>query len=117
MQPKIGCLPDGTEFRPQAGKGISYRTGILPNAVVDGVVDEVNHLLDAEVLTREHADRLVAHAEMLYANNATFNKKITNNAKGRDNLHAFMRHWAAALLKAEHPREFKKLPPGFGWSC
>ena len=100
------------------GNPIERDTPIIPCIIADGVIDEINRLLQTEVLGRAHADRLAAHAEMIYARNKRFARKIRSRfTVGRDTLYLFMRHWASSLLASEFPAEAKKLPRGYGWDC
>lgn len=118
---------DPTEYRAMkrnvklTGK-IEDDTGIIPEAVADGVLEEfqleTDFALPAE-MARTLADELATQAQAIYSHNASFAKKIRSNRDhgnaGRDTLYAFMRHWLASALKKQHPAAFKKLPGNWGW--
>lgn len=106
----IGYTPEGKLFTPKRKKGIADTTPIVPTMVADSVVAFFNGRMAKPVLTREHADRLAAHAEMIYAHNEDFKKRVNGRgSKGRDFLYTFMEHWTQAILQAEFPAEFAKL--------
>ena len=98
-------MPAKKSLRPRS---IEEDTGIIPEAVVDGVISEVNKLLHMNVEENIRSDiygYLTGYAEAVYANNPTFRKKIRSLANGgnagRDYLYSYMRHWITGeLLKA-----------------
>lgn len=45
-------------------------------------------------------DYLVARAKRLYRTNKYWGRMITDTNKGRDRLHAFMKHWAQGVKAA-----------------
>ncbi len=112
---------------------ISDDTPILPEVVADMVVGEVTAYFyyfmtedqgtdsDPELFkevnslnSRKLVNELYKQAEVVYASNKSFAKKIkAKGNKGRDALYSFMRHWLAALLKKKHPLIYKKIPRSF----
>lgn len=92
---------------------IADDTALLPGIVADGVCQEAALMVDSD-LPLEYSDRLATYADAVYDGSREFHKMM--NGKGdrpRDMLYAFMRHWLAGFLKAEHRTLFDKLPQGF----
>ena len=107
------------EARRQPNKSkigsIEDDTGILPYAVADGVLDEVQAFTGDEILdARALADRLAAMADETYKHNERFRKQIrANGDRGRDQLWVWMRHWVASELHRHYPAIYRKLPSSF----
>ena len=100
---------------------IAADTSIIPEAVAEAVVDDVQNLTGENLKNHRAAENhLVGHAEAVYAHNVTFRKKVQSEADhgnaGRDYLYMFMRHWLASWLKKHESKVFRKLPHGYGWS-
>ena len=88
-------------------------TGLLPYAVADGVLEEVERYTgDSIAFKRTLAETLGEKAETVYKLNAQFHRMI-KGAAGRDQLWAFMRHWVAAELRRTQPQIGRKLPASF----
>ena len=111
---RIGYTSAGVMFEPKEGKSMldDDKAVAHPYAVADGVAEDVNRYFDAEVITRDEADRLAAHAEMIYANNPDFKKKMRGRS-AREYLYSFMQHWASGMLLDEKPKYGNKLPQSF----
>jgi len=115
----------------EAAGGIESDTPIIPAIVADSVIEEaVRSAADQVGCTKRGgcecaacglygrrdglSSELATRAEELYANDATWAKKIRGRgSRGRDTLHTFMRHWLAAELRQSSPDVFAALPPGF----
>lgn len=111
--PRIGYL-NGKLFEPAEGKSMldDMKVAVHPYAVADGVTENINDFFGEQVMSREDADRLAAHAEMIYANNPDFKKKMRGRAS-REYLWSFMQHWASGLLLEEKPQYGRRLPQSF----
>lgn len=112
-RPRIGYL-NGKLFKPAKNKGMldDMKAIVHHYAVADGVSEDVNRFFDKEVMSRKDADRLAAHAEMIYAHNPAFKKKM-RTSDGRDYLYGFMQHWASSMLLQEKPEYGSRLPQSF----
>lgn len=95
---------------------IYAETPIIPIAVADGVLNEVQSCFPLGLPDggRAMADRLANHAEAVYAANPRFRKGIQGKGnRGRDYLWGFMRHWASAEIHDCCPAVFRQLPDSF----
>jgi len=102
-------VPHRASRRPQ----LERRTPIVALAVARQVVEEVAHYLGVPVPPR-HAARLASRARAIYASSPAFRARIdAPGDAGRDCLHTFMRHWLAAILKADQPGLYDQLPASF----
>ena len=105
--------------RKQAAKigRIEDDTPILPYAVADSVINEVDRCVPLHMSIGEQralVDKLADHADAIYARNESFRKKIRGRGDtGRDYLYAFMRHWLSSELKKTRPHVFEQLPQSF----
>ena len=105
-----------------AARLIEEDTPIIPEIVAESVVDEATRLAPdhaAALLSRraELAAALAWRANAAYGSDpdSVWSKSIRGRGnRGRDTLHAFMRHWLAAELKRNDPRIFAALPSGYG---
>ena len=95
-------------------RSIQEDTGIIPEAVADGVVAEANYLLNANIeedIRTDIVGYLSGYAEAVYANNPDFRKNIRSKRDegnaGRDWLYSYMRHWLAAELLKSCPENDK----------
>lgn len=92
-------------------------TPILPYAVADSVINEVDRCVPLNMSIGEQralVDKLADHADAVYSRNEGFRKKIRGHGDtGRDHLYAFMRHWLSAELKKSRPAVFDQLPQSF----
>lgn len=91
-------------------------TPIIPDAVADAVIREVECYVKQEIAIDRMALEagLAARAEYLYQVNPGFRKHIrAKGDKGRDYLYAFMRHWLSAELHTKAPKVYKELPEDF----
>jgi hypothetical protein len=112
-------MPSKKKPRILLPRSIQDDTGIVPEAVIEKVVNEVNVLLNTnneEDLYGLCASRqsdlygyLMGYAEAVYANNPRFRKKIRSEAHGgnagRDYLYSFMRHWLSAEILKSCPTD------------
>lgn len=90
-------------------------TALLPHIVADGVLDEVEQCAPLGLSMerrRALADRLGDRAERVYAANPGFRKQMRARS-GRDQLYAFMRHWASSEIRKCCPSAFRVLTPEF----
>jgi hypothetical protein len=98
-------------------KTIEDATSIIPEAVSDGVIGEIEQFLgdSFDAKARAHLDGYLSNnLRTVYANNKRFAKKLAGRGNsGRDYAYSFMRHWAAAELKKVAPAIFRKLPASF----
>ena len=95
------------------GVGRIEGTGLLPYAVADGVLDEVeNYTGDTIAFKHTLAEALGEKAETVYAHNPKFRRQV-QGAAGRDHLWTFMRHWVASELRTMQPSTYRKLPDSF----
>jgi len=111
-RPLVGYKTKGKLFKPARGKSIADTATVHPLAVANGVAEDVNSHFGKDVLTRKHVARLVAHAEMIYANNPKFHDEL-RSAEAREVLWSFMQHWAAAMLLREMPEYGRDLPHSY----
>ena len=100
---------------------IEHDTAILPWAMAEAVVDDVQNLTGVSLKNHLAAEKhLEKTAETIYSVNKVFREKVKSEADhgnaGRDYLYAFMKHWLASWLRKHDVKVFKKLPHGFGWS-
>jgi hypothetical protein len=81
---------------------IEDKTGIVVEAVANGVILQASEIIDTTLDDRSLLGYLVGHAEATYQANARFRKQINSNAdhgnRGRDTLWSFMQHWLASKL-------------------
>ena len=101
-------------WRASLAAGLERDTLLMPDAIAESVVQEVERFLKAE-LPENFAERLAAKAHHLYPRHKHFHKGMNRPGnRGRENLYMFMRHWTAGWLKRERNPLHKKLPYSFG---
>ena len=94
---------------------IEDKTGIVVEAVADGVILQSSEILDVTLDDRSLLGYLIGHAEATYQTNSKFRKQINSTAdhgnRGRDVLWSFMQHWLAhKLLKdSNNPPVMRRL--------
>jgi hypothetical protein len=89
-------------------------TLLMPDAVAESVVQEVERFLQSE-LPANFAERLAAKAHYLYPRHKHFHKMLNRPGNfGRHNLYVYMRHWTAGWLKRDRYALYKRLPWSFG---
>lgn len=85
-------------FLIKTSKSIEDDTGIVAEAVAEGVLSQAERLLDHQ-LDDSLLGQLVMHAEATYQESKPFRAKIRSRGnRGRDNLWSYMQHWLASLL-------------------
>ena len=95
--------------RPQ----LERETPIVAIAAARQIVEEVSRYLD-QPLPPRYAARLAHRARAIYANSPSFRARINAPGDtGRDWLYLFMRHWFAAILKADCSACYDQLPASF----
>lgn len=110
-------MPSKKSLTPRS---IQEDTGIIPEAVVESVVEEANRLLRINIEEDLRSDIygfLTGYAEAVYSNNASFRKKIRSNTAGgnagRDSLYVYIRHWLSSELikscSSEDRLHFRKI--------
>ena len=92
---------------------LEHDTPLVALAVARQVVEEASLYL-GQPLPARHAARLAHRARAIYAHSPAWRGRLCGSGDaGRDCLYVFMRHWLAALLHAEHPALYARLPAGF----
>ncbi|MFT3870927.1 MAG: hypothetical protein QM715_20935 [Nibricoccus sp.] len=92
---------------------LERETPLVAIAAARQVLEEVSRYLDDPLPTR-YAARLAHRARAIYANSASFRARIkASGDTGRDWLYLYMRHWFAAILKADCPALYDQLPSSF----
>ncbi|HZL12557.1 MAG TPA: hypothetical protein VFC85_00300 [Verrucomicrobiae bacterium] len=87
------------------------RTSHCPLYVALFILDEARNYFWTE-LPPDLADELAQKAEIVFAGNARWRKKIQGR-RGRAYLEMFMRHWLASALFQRKSPLFRQLPPEF----
>ncbi len=101
-------------WRASLPTALERDTLLMPDAIAESVVQEVERFLEAR-LPDDFAARLAAKAHYLYPRHKQFHKILNRPGnRGRDSLYMFMRHWTAGRLKRERSGLYKKLPWSFG---
>jgi hypothetical protein len=81
---------------------IEDKTGIVVEAVAEGVILQASEILNVTLDDRSLLGYLIGHAEATYHANAKFRKQVNSNAdhgnRGRDTLWSFMQHWLTHKL-------------------
>ena len=102
------------EWRASLPTQLERDTLLMPDAIAESVVQEVERYLNAR-LPEGFADRLAARAHHLYPRHRHFRQTLQRPGNnGRQNLFMFMRHWTCGWLKRERSPLFKKLPWSYG---
>jgi hypothetical protein len=99
--------------RTPAAGDITDDTSIVPEAVADSVLDEVQRYLGQEIPnSRDLSNSLADDARRIYANSTHYQKKLRSK-DGLDWAYSFMRHWVASRLQKEYPNLYARLPRSF----
>ncbi len=94
---------------------IESDTPILPYAVADSVIEEIELVTGQEIHDRRRlAEQLGEEAERIYQLNDHFRRQIRAKGNaGRDQLYIWMRHWLASHLHKSQPAILRMLTTEF----
>jgi len=88
-------------------------TPLVALAAARTVVEETARYLDV-ALPDACAIHLARRTHIAFARSSSFRRAVLRPGDlGRDRLHMFLRHWLAALLHAEAPALYARLPRDF----
>lgn len=88
-------------------------TPLVALAAARTVVEETARYLDVP-LPDACTIHLARRAHIAFARSSSFRRAVLRPGDtGRDRLHMFLRHWLAALLHAEDPALYARLPRDF----